>query len=174
MSAEGSKRSIACTGSEFTDLSLDLLKKGCTLRFQARGTSMLPWIRNGDILTVAPTGMIDVQLGDVVLFQSGSGAIRVHRVIKQGSGARTAQFLVKGDRLLRTDGWIPAAQVFGRVIAVERNGRCIERGKSLARWAQRLWTRLGPLYLRCLFFVLSARHWIAACISCSRREAKLS
>jgi hypothetical protein len=56
------------------------------------------------------------------------------------------RFTIQGDHVARPDGLIPAAQVLGRVAAIERDGVWIDLGqpvtRSLARLAA-LWSRWG-------------------------------
>ncbi len=53
--------------------------------FRARGASMNPTIRDGDILEIAPLYGSDVCVGEVVLLIDESGTPLVHRVLS-GSG----------------------------------------------------------------------------------------
>ena len=44
-------------------------EKGASFRFQAKGYSMTPAIRNGDVITVSPLRDIEPRRGDVVAFR---------------------------------------------------------------------------------------------------------
>ena len=56
----------------FGDLSQRLLSMGLGFRFQARGTSMEPAIRDGDLLQVMPVVAEELGRGDIVLFADGA------------------------------------------------------------------------------------------------------
>jgi hypothetical protein len=45
---------------------------------------------------------------------------------------------VQGDQVARPDGTIPAAQVYGRVVAIERAGAHINMDRPVMRWLGRL------------------------------------
>ena len=64
----------------FGDLSQRLLSMGLGFRFQARGTSMEPAIRDGDLLQVMPVVAEELGRGDIVLFADGAN-FRAHRLV---------------------------------------------------------------------------------------------
>jgi signal peptidase I len=95
-------------------------EKGASFRFQARGFSMTPAIRDGDIITVSPLGDIMPRRGDVVAFRHPERPqMLVHRVLH----AKEQKYYVKGDNCPEADGWIPAENVLGLITAVERRGK---------------------------------------------------
>ena len=101
----------------FGDLVQEFLDTGNSFRFQARGRSMWPTIRDGEFLHVEPLGDRQLRLGEVVLFRRG-GVFKAHRVIR-----RNRDFvLVRGDACIDSDGWIAVAEILGRVVAAERGG----------------------------------------------------
>ena len=139
------KGEIGCTGPDFCDLGTEILAQGHALRFCARGGSMVPWISDGDTLTVVPKERADIRLGDVVFYRSAAGAIVVHRVVKRDVRGGREGFLVKGDWRPQADGWITGAQILGRVVSVERGGRRLDITQVPIRWAQHLWFGLEPV-----------------------------
>jgi signal peptidase len=117
---------ISCTSAAFAELSAEILGAGNALRFRARGTSMLPLVRDGDVLLVAPVHPAMVQIGDLVLCSSEGGRVVVHRVIRKEVSQEGRWFTVQGDAAARADGAIPEAQVYGRVAAIERGAANID------------------------------------------------
>lgn len=113
---------IRCTPAALVEISAEILRSGRAVRFQARGDSMSPLVRDGDVLTVHPADAGSIRLGDVVLFTDGHGRPLVHRVIRKVAGREGIHFTVQGDRVSQPDGEIPAARVHGRVTAIERAG----------------------------------------------------
>lgn len=108
------------------------LSEETAIRFTAPGKSMLPFVRDGDILTITPLSQAKLNIGNVVAFIHPTNKnLLVHRVIdKQGS-----QFLIKGDNgLLLTDGWIHESQLIGCVTRVERDKKKIRFGFGLERY----------------------------------------
>ncbi len=137
--------SITLAGPEFSELAADLLGGGHALRFQARGGSMVPFIKHGDVVEVQPVEAAAIRRGDVVLCRNGGGRVVVHRVVRVGRENGQIVLVVKGDALARPDGRIPPGDVLGQVVAVERGGKRFELNEGRWRMAGRLWTRLWPL-----------------------------
>ncbi len=134
-------------------LMQDVLAKGATFQFRAKGSSMIPFIKDGDAITIAPPSLETPAVGKVVAFlRPGSGQLVVHRVIgRQGAG-----FLIQGDNSPhQPDGLALPQDILGCVTRVNRNGRRIylglgpERyliaGLSRSGWLQRLVVRFWAL-----------------------------
>lgn len=110
----------------------EILAKGAKLRFCARGESMLPFIKDRDVLTVTPLFSALPRLGEVVAFvHPDSHNFTVHRVIR----TRRHQFLLKGDSVRTVDGWIHLCNILGRVVSVERSGKNVLFGLGSERIA---------------------------------------
>lgn len=108
------------------DLAREVIKRKRLFRFAANGKSMAPFIKDGDVITLAPLGQSPASVGKVVAFQCpGTGTLTVHRVIDE---TRTG-FLIKGDNTPgASDGIIPRNAVLGTVVKIERDGRSIHWG----------------------------------------------
>jgi len=102
---------------DFASIAQEVLGRGRALRFRAKGGSMSPFIRNGDVVEVVPLkGKIN--LGDIVLYCSSHGNPVVHRVIQR----RKESIITKGDSVPTSDEPVLSRQVLGRVVSVEKNG----------------------------------------------------
>ncbi len=116
---------ISWSDADVCNLTRDLLRMGKSVRFQARGASMKPLVRDGDILLIQPLGHLQPRLGDVVLCQTGSGCVLAHRVIRHQKTIKGIAFMLHGDNVNHSDGWIGQEQIWGRVSKLERGGRVI-------------------------------------------------
>jgi signal peptidase I len=120
-------------------------EKGASFRFQAKGFSMTPAIRNGDIITVSPLANLNPGRGDVVAFRHPERPqMLVHRVLYGGRNG----FFVRGDSCPEADGWVPLANVIGIVTRVEGQGGNVfwpDRRHAWARFYFRLYTLWPPL-----------------------------
>jgi hypothetical protein len=123
--APASRASLSCTSAALPELSAEILRAGRALRFRAPGASMSPLVRDGDVVLVRPVHPSAVRIGDVVLCSNSPGRVVVHRVTRKGVGREGRWFTVQGDAVARADGVIPEAQVYGRVVAIERDGSSI-------------------------------------------------
>ncbi len=127
------------------DLARELLARGQSVRYRARGRSMWPTILDGDRLTLAP--LVDaIRLGDVVFLPTDDFGL-AHRVVARVGD----RYCLKGDARIRPDGWHRAQAFTARVVHIDRGGRSVplRRGwaAAAAGWLQsaaRLVGRLGP------------------------------
>ncbi len=109
-------------------LAEDVLGRGFSLRFQAKGSSMAPLVRDRDILTVGPKGGDTPRPGDIVAFvHPADGKLCVHRVVAFRNGKAT----IKGDNVPMADGVFPESSILGYVRRVERDGHDVRSGLGL-------------------------------------------
>lgn len=114
------------------DLLRAVLRKGALFRFKAPGSSMTPFIRDGDVVTIAPVKNYTYSPGTVVVFtRPGTQRLTVHRIIKNTQD----QVYIAGDNCTGCmDGWVPIENVIGRVIRIDRNGHRIRLGLGIERY----------------------------------------
>jgi hypothetical protein len=120
-----------------------------SVRFRAGGRSMLPTVRDGDCVTVAPVDPRDVAVGDVLLCRTWRGPI-AHRVASIGAqpDARPRKFTLRGDASLDNDRPVTAPDVVGRVVSVDRDGRARDvafPGGRVGRWLLTALLRARPV-----------------------------
>jgi len=116
---------LSLSGPALVELLRAVLDKGKPFRFRAKGSSMSPFVKDGDIITVSPlTGDLP-RLGEVVAYISAeTGRLIVHRVI----GKRGECCLIRGDSAGEKQEWVAEAYILGRVTRVERNGKMVSLG----------------------------------------------
>jgi hypothetical protein len=147
---------LPLSGQALLELMRAVLAKGVPFRFCARGWSMAPFIRDADVITVAPLRQARPRFGEVVAFvRADTGNLVVHRVV----GRRGAASSIQGDSVPGcTDGIIPDGNLLGRVTRIERNGHDVWLGLGPERtviawlsrsgWLSPLRAWLGPLLRR--------------------------
>jgi signal peptidase len=141
---------LSLSGEALLELMRAVLSRGVPFRFRARGWSMAPFIRDGDVITVTPVPHGLPRIGQVVAFVTpGEERLVVHRMVGRRGGA----LLIQGDSAPHgADGIIPGENILGRVTRVERNGRDVWLGLgperiaiawlSRTRWLVPVWMRL--------------------------------
>lgn len=151
---------LTLSGKALLDIAQTVLAKGAQFRFCAKGLSMYPFIKNGDLITISPLSDAPLRLGDIVAFvRSGTGKLVVHRVIR-----RTGDFFfIKGDNNAPGDGEIvPKAKILGRITRAERNGKevligfgperlliaSLNRNALMAKFLPRFIRFLRPIFKR--------------------------
>src|SRR6266496_3219660 len=121
----------------------ELVAAGLSFRFQARGRSMLPAVRDGEILHVQPVDTATIRLADIVLFKDSAG-FKAHRIVSRQCDV----FVTRGDAGVEPDDAIRGSQIMGKVIAKE----CAEKGQIVA---------LEGLVARMKFFAAEGKRLIS-------------
>jgi hypothetical protein len=129
---------------EFHDLAHQILRSGHRIRFQAKGESMQPFIRNSDILEVVPILGKRIHLGDVLLVEASEGRLLAHRVVKTGCSGSITVYLIKSDMCDSPDGWFGVENILGRVEVVERGNQRIVLSFRTQYWKARIWVWINP------------------------------
>ena len=111
--------------ADLLELSKDIFRKGKSARFQAKGWSMRPFIRDGDFIVVSPIENSSIKTGNVVFYLTTENKVIVHRVIKKYKKDKDNRItmLIKGDATFSSPEKVEMQNVLGKVVAVERNGQ---------------------------------------------------
>ncbi len=97
------------------ELATEVLRSGGAIRLQALGTSMLPSVWPGDVLSIAPAPGKDIVPGDIVLV-ARDGRFFIHRLIQKDE----THWITRGDSLAQNDPPLAEAQVLGKVSLIHR------------------------------------------------------
>jgi signal peptidase I len=124
-----------------TDLSTELLRQGKSIRFRAPGRSMYPTIKENEVITVEPIEPSSINIGDIILYRQERSVV-AHRVARIITAELLPPCLLDAEPppndtrhsfLLRSDTWgkealrpVTDAQILGKVVRVERNGRHLD------------------------------------------------
>jgi uncharacterized repeat protein (TIGR01451 family) len=181
----------------FEALTRQLLADGVDVRFQARGASMSPGIRDGQIVHVRSVPIVSLKKGDILLVRDEFG-FRLHRLVQTIAGADI--FVTRGDCGREDDPVVRRDQILGvavakevrigrRIMQVSTRGvkgrilRCGERGRSvLARGRtmmnlfrpRRAIAHLAFLAAFCLFAATVVSHAAVAVDSTTNTNARLT
>ncbi len=134
-------------GPEFARLALELLRRGASIRFRARGSSMSPAIGDGDVLTVTPCNPEGLRLGDMALYRNAAGSLFAHRVLGRRLGVRAPALEMRGDASRGQRETVPAEAVLGRVVSANRGGVHVSVAGAASRWLALCRICLTPLPL---------------------------
>jgi signal peptidase I len=125
------------------DLMAEILSKGKDFRFRARGWSMTPFIKDGDIISISPIGNNKPKTGEIVAFNRPevSGLV-VHRLI----GTSQDMWMIQGDNTPEEKmEFVPEDRILGRVTRVQREGKDVWSGIGPERYLIALLSRLNLL-----------------------------
>lgn len=152
-----------------------LVKNKKNIKFKARGSSMRPFIKDGDIVEVQPIGNTSIKSGDVLLFKSSPETICLHRVIK----IKGNKFTIKGDASRRIDGIVESQNIIGKLNSIERNGSPVQiTGISVNRILNRLfafsqlWHAIANPLKKTTKFIIRPAHSFVLSISFIRKNLK--
>lgn len=137
---------VSINGNNFAELITAVLAKGADFRFQAKGSSMSPFIKDKDIIIVTPVSSKNMpKVGRVAVFRNKfSQNITVHRIVFKKKDC----FLMKGDNLKGYDGFFHFNHILGIVSSVERNNKKIWFGGNIIAFFSLL------KFLNCILFFL--------------------
>jgi hypothetical protein len=134
-----------------------VVARGHTFRFRAGGSSMFPFIRDGDVVSIKPLDPDRVpRLGDVLAFNRNPDEASVAHLVVHRLVGRSAQgYLLRGDHHppSHSDGMISPVALLGIVTGVERRGRTVRLGLGPERALIAFLSRLGLLWLPIRFSI---------------------
>jgi signal peptidase I len=106
---------------------VDILKQNIPIRLKTRGSSMLPFIRSGDYITIRYIRWEELKIGDIIAYSdNGYNNITCHRLVKiEGS-----ILITKGDSHNQGYERILPNSLLGKLISIEhgRNKLNLEAG----------------------------------------------
>src|SRR5579862_9219792 len=136
-------------------MAAEVLQSSGVVRLGVTGSSMLPALWPGDIVTVVARAD-EPRVGEIILFQRQDQFV-IHRVVRLASSAGHTQIVTRGDCMNDDDMAIGASEVLGRVAAVRRGSREF----SSAPEQSPLQKSLGWLLSRSDFLSAIALRWHA-------------
>lgn len=104
------------------EMVAEALRRGASVSLDLQGTSMLPALWPGDVLTVDPVSHEGLAMGDLV-FVAREGRSFVHRLIRRSTFDGCVCWISRGDATRHEDMPLTASQVLGRVVHIRR-GHC--------------------------------------------------
>jgi len=137
---------LKLSGPALVEILQAVLDKRVPVRFRAKGSSMTPFIKDGDVITVFPLEGSQPRLGDIVAFTHPvTRSLAVHRLI----GKKGPDFRFKGDNVSGIEDIVALNSLLGCVKLVERNGRQVFLGLGPERFliALLVRTRIFPTLL---------------------------
>jgi signal peptidase I len=138
-------RELRLDDDAFAELSAEILRQGGSFQFRAHGSSMTPFIRNGDLLTIAPVDAASLEIGDVALYRTRRDRIIAHRVVGRTTQGGELVIETRGDARLASDMPVSGDRVLGRVVRIRQGGRVYRLDRGPWRLAARVWIRVLPL-----------------------------
>ncbi len=105
--------------SELIPLLKAAIERGQRVKLTVNGRSMFPFIRDGDIVELAPAAETVVKPGSIVLAQLPDEHYPLHRIV---SKLDDTSWLLRGDCRKDPDGPVTREDIIGIVTHIKRNG----------------------------------------------------
>jgi signal peptidase I len=146
-------------------LVLDVLELSGIAQLRVSGSSMLPVLMPGDIVTIQRAELPQVIPGDIIIFEQGEYLI-AHRVLEKRSG-KTPYLVTQGDSGSRLDAPVFSDSLLGRVTSIMRNRTQIEPSRTILGRSGSLLLRRSQFLTRSFLWTLNRRRFLrkAQCAS---------
>lgn len=112
------------------DLTADVIRQFGEARLRVTGTSMLPSVWPGDVITVRRQSSAELLPGQIVLCYRNQAFV-AHRLIEK----RDDCLITRGDSLPYDDPPSPDSEFLGAVVSIIRNGKPAKSPSAWWRWA---------------------------------------
>ena len=119
MDRETQRRAMCC---ELVD---EVARTSGQVRLKVTGTSMLPAIWPGDLITVQHCNTAELRLGQIVLYRQ-EGKLTAHRI----HGISPSHVITQGDSVPTCDPPVGAHEIVGQVVSIFRGDHWIQPGRS--------------------------------------------
>jgi signal peptidase I len=112
MNAAAERISAGC------ELATEVARGVGEVQLKLTGTSMVPAVWPGDVVTVRRLNPSEFRTGQIVLYRR-ENSLTAHRIV----GAARGALILQGDSLPGVDPPVGDSQVVGEVVAIDREGR---------------------------------------------------
>ena len=127
------------------NLVADVARSFGQVRLKVTGTSMLPAVFPGDIVTVCRCSAADLLPGQIVLCFRDE-ALVAHRLARVNEN----RFITRGDSLCNDDRPFQEDEILGRVVCIHRDGREVDPAPAWWHGAGCFVLRRSELFVRLL------------------------
>jgi Peptidase S24-like len=134
-------KEVKLSKADLGDLACGVLSKNASFRFQVKGTSMTPFIKDGDVVVLSKPYSGVIHLGMPVAIVCPPDRFFIHRVVARKRGL----YLIKGDNISQADGSFAHSDIIGMVTKIERGGRQVRLGLGPERLLIAFLSRIGLL-----------------------------
>ena len=107
------------------------------VRLRVFGTSMVPSILPGDMISVHRADLLEISPGEIVMYLR-DGRLFVHRVLARAGSHDHPRLITRGDRLTYDDPLVSSSELLGRVTSIRthdgRRQRELRTATGLSVW----------------------------------------
>ncbi len=126
-----------------SEVLLDALARGESVRVRVQGVSMLPWLREEDQVCVRPSADRRLRRGDIALFRRTPSRLILHRIVGVRTEAGTVVCDCLGDSESGNPERVLASSVIGVVETTPIQRAAYRTLHRPRRWLNRLLSKWG-------------------------------
>ncbi len=130
------------------DLFAEVTRTFGESRLKVTGSSMLPSVQPGDVLSIRQKSLAELNPGQIVVFHRNGGLV-AHRIVEKIG----VHLITRGDSLRFHDRPVVEEEVVGQVISILRDGRPVDPRlgwmQRAAGWIFRHSNLSMRIFLRC-------------------------
>ncbi|MFA5339868.1 MAG: S24 family peptidase [Candidatus Omnitrophota bacterium] len=104
-----------------------MAREGSAIRLCARGDSMGPLIKEGDIVVIRPSTFKEIKIGDIAVF-GVKGKLCAHRLIMKLAKGGRHLLVTKSDRTYMADAPFRHKDLFGKISHIQRGALTLDLG----------------------------------------------
>lgn len=122
-----------------------LLQKGETVQMRLYGYCMTPFVRNGDLVTIAPVRVENLRCGDIVVYKNGD-KFKIHRFLRFRTIQGSTCIITKGDRAVTVDPPVSSELILGKLVSVHRKASVVDFNSLVMKVLNFIVGKLSPYY----------------------------
>ena len=142
-------------------LAGEIVRKFGEVRLRVFGTSMVPSILPGDMISVQRADLPDISPGEIIMYLR-DGRLFVHRVVARAGSNDDPRLITRGDRLTYDDPLVSSSELLGRVTSIQthdgRRHREVRPADGLSVWEKMFVHVLRTSENATYFYLRLARH----------------
>jgi hypothetical protein len=104
-------------------LAVEMLQCHGAVQLRAWGTSMLPIIWPGDLVTIESAAPNELIPGDILLLLRDKSFF-LHRLVERSETENSFSWITRGDAMPQNDPPTAASQILGRLVRIDRGDDC--------------------------------------------------
>ncbi len=139
----------------FFELAKEILASGNEFRFNAAGSSMQPFIHDGDTITIRPIADKKLKKGQVAFYYNDVNHLLAHRVHGIDKSSNKIIYIIKGDGLPYDIEYINHNTILGFAVKVERGDKQIHLNSIINRYYPLIYFRI-KIYKTRIFNIIKA------------------
>jgi signal peptidase I len=153
---ENASTALAC------GLASEVIRTFGRVRLRVFGTSMVPSILPGDLISIQRADLSEISIGEIVLY-TREGRLFAHRAMARAGSQDDPRLVTRGDRLSYNDPLVSSLELLGRVTSIQcgdgLDHRLVRPAARVVVWEQMIVRVLRTSELATSLYLRLAGYW---------------